>query len=181
MKFYFTVIIAFFVSILTFAQNGDHNYGIMKDSVVVVEGLSASEIYNSVIAWTRRHDDSIKDHDIMEVKNQGQLNLQGTLTNQIAFSGAKWQGFSGPLVCTWDIRIKDGKFRIRMYDYILNNTYVGYIYNKIPEGRGLIQRKGFPHIYPIIWENINQTFKTRVSSLFKSILSDKKVFGDDDW
>ena len=130
MKFYFTVIIAFFVSILTFAQNGDHNYGIMKDSVVVVEGLSASEIYNSVIAWTRRHDDSIKDHDIMEVKNQGQLNLQGTLTNQITFSGAKWQGFSGPLVCTWDIRIKDGKFRIRMYDYILNNTYVGYIYNK---------------------------------------------------
>ena len=178
---YYLAIIAFLTSLLTFAQNGDNKYCIMKDSVVVVEGVSANEIYNSVIAWTRRRFDSVKDHDIMEVRNQGQLNLQGTLSNSISFSGAKWAGFSGSLKCTWDIRIKDGKFRIRMYDYVLDNPYVGYIYNYIPKGKGLIERKGFPHIYPIIWENIDTTFRIRVSSLYKAILSDKKVFGNDDW
>lgn len=168
------------MSLLLLAQNNIK--GIMKDSVVIVEGVSSDEIYNSIIAWTKNLGQTVRDHDIIDIRNVGQHNLQGKFTTNMSFSGAKWVGFSGPLSWSWDIRVKEGKFRIRMYDYFLDNPYIdGHIYTDIPEGSGLIQRKGYPHIYPIIWEFIDDTFKALVYGLHEAILNDKKVFGDDDW
>lgn len=177
---FFTIL--FSVFFLSFAQAQNNYKGIMKDSVVIVEGVSSDEIYNSVISWTRSLGQIVRDHDIIEINDQGQHNLQGKFTDYIHFQGIKWEGFSGPLSWSWDVRVKEGKFRIRMFDFYLDNKYIdGRIYNEIPEGKGVIQRKGYPHIYPIIWTKIDFTFNALVDGLHKAILNDKEVFGDDDW
>lgn len=159
-----------------------------KEQVIQAPNKSVEDIYKSLKTWfveNAKYDS----RNILQIDSKADGQLMGKANISIAFNNMTWNAMSGTISFIVDIKIKDGRFKTKFYqfshqrkDMSLSSLWdQGIVYSELPEERqsGMkwkAYRVFLAKAIPMLDTWCEETFKNMEQKVNISVSTD-----NDDW
>lgn len=176
-----------FAALLCFvsAKAQDDNE-IVVDTVIQVPGVDAAKIYSSLRLWfieAAKYDSRA----VLQVDKKDDGLLQGRMSHEFVVNNMTWSSLSGYISAIIDVRIRDGRYKMRMYNFEHRSTAPqftaqwcqGRIYKKAPDSLKGMAKKPYNKMLDKALPLISIWTKSIIQGSKDAISSEKKV--EDDW
>lgn len=184
-KFILFLIIALgsFIPNHVHAEDSDE---IVVDTVVQVPGVDAAKIYSCLRLWfieAAKYDSRA----VLQVDKESEGLLQGRMSHGIEFRSMTWSSLTGYISAVIDVRIKDGRYKMRMYNFehrsvapqYTSQWSQGTIYKKAPSSLTGLKKAPYNKMLSKALPLIDEWTKSIIEDSKKSITSPKS--SEDDW
>lgn len=120
MKKFLFIIVYLCFSFSCFAKDEVHGQPIKCDTVLVAEDISAHQIYNSVKIWFAKNMKSAQ--HVIQMDDAASSHIIGKAAIDFPVKHMTWHMLSGVIHFTIDVQAKDGRYKVKFYDFIHENT-----------------------------------------------------------
>lgn len=187
MKKFLLVVTLLSVCLSSFAKEDVIGKPMACDTVLKAEGISASQIYSGAKAWFAKNMRSAQ--DVIQLDDAANAHIIGKANIDFPVKSMTWHMLSGVIDFTIEIQAKDGRFKLKLYNFIHKNNdkrygdawseglvYYGGKPENLRKGHGKQYEEMQKRALPLIIDNM-----ARIISSLQEEIKNSADANNDDW